>query len=288
MNQRVDVVIPTYNGLPYLKEAVTSVLDQTYKDWRLFVIDDGSPDKGATEKYFKTVKDPRITYIKRRNQGRSATRNYGISIGDSPCIAFLDADDIWYPNKLQKQLELLENKPKVGMVYGLCKVIDEHGHESGAINDLQSGDLFRYLLGGNNISGSASIVMIRREVFDKVGLFREDFSMAEDWEMWLRIARSYDIDYVPEYLAAYRVFEAGSRPKFLEKAQGLDYALPIMIEEFKLNRFEKARLAKACLGQACSLYLDGGDRKVGRRAFFKMLKYNPFAWFLLNRRLKFF
>lgn len=99
----------------------------------------------------------------------------------------------------------------------------------------------------------------------------------------VRVARNYQIDYVPEFLAAYRIGAASSRPKFLEKARGLEYALPIMIDEFKLGPLNRARLGTACLSQACSLYLDGGDRHLARRAFFRMLSYNPLAWITLSR-----
>jgi len=279
----VDVIIPTYNSMPYLKEAIESVIKQTHHNWLLYVVDDGSTDNGATAEYVKGIADHRVTYIKNPKKGRSAARNYGLKRSKSPYVAFLDSDDIWYPAKLQKQLALLTEDKQLGMVYGLCKVIDETGRITSKIADNKRGDLFKYLLSGNNISGSASIVMLRREVFEEIGAFREDFAMAEDWELWLRVARSYTIDYVPEFLAAYRVGAASSRPKFLEKARGLDYALPIMIDEFELGPLNRARLASACLGQACSLYLDGNDRQSARQAFIRMLSYNPLAWLTPNR-----
>jgi len=282
-NPQIDVIIPTYNGMPLLKEAVESVLGQTHEGWLLYVVDDGSTDNGDTARYVKSISDSRVHYLNNPKKGRSAARNHGVQVSKSPYIAFLDSDDIWYPAKLQRQLDLMEKNENLGMVYGLCRVMDEGGKVTSQIADKKRGDLFTYLLSGNNISGSASIVMLRREVFNKIGLFREDFSMAEDWELWLRVARSYRIDYIPEFLAAYRIGVVSSRPKFLEKARGLDYALPIMVNEFKLGIFARARLARACLGQACSLYLDGGDRRSARRTFFRMLCYNPLAWITLNR-----
>lgn len=201
----VDVIIPTYNGLPHLKEAVDSVLNQTYKNFCLYVIDDGSTDRGATEKYIKGLKDRRVKYYKKPNGGQATARNFGIARSSSPYLAFLDADDLWRKDKLEKQLAVFRKKPSVGLVYGLHKLIDADGNVFGDVTYQKRGHLFKYLLSANWISGSGSMVLIKREVFERVGVFREDFLIGEDWEMWLRIARDYEIDYVPEFLADLRV-----------------------------------------------------------------------------------
>jgi glycosyltransferase involved in cell wall biosynthesis len=284
---KVDVIIPTYNGMPYLQQAVQSVLAQSFKDLRLYVIDDDSPDRKPTDKYLASVKDSRLTYIKRPHQGRSQTRNHGIKISKSPYIAFLDADDVWRPDKLAKQVEALEANESLGMVYGLCKLVDQGSHETGELTYNKSGNLFRYLLTGNNISGSASMVLIRRKVLEEVGGFRKDFSMAEDWELWLRIAKKYRIHCVHDFLADIRTDAITVHKKFLEKAKGLDYAFPLIVKEFNLSFFERAKLAKACYSQACLLYLDGGDRQAARHAMFKLFGYNPLAIFTSGKRMYF-
>jgi len=287
MNQPVDVIIPVYNSMPFLKEAVESVLAQTYKNFRLYIVDDASEDNGLTQKYVNELKDPRIQYVRKKHEGRSAARNYGIKITSSPYVAFLDSDDSWHRDKLKKQVSLLSKGLSIGLVYGLANLINAEGNKTGELDYQKRGWLFNYLLGGNRVSGGASMVMIRREVFSKVGVFREDLSMAEDWELWLRIAREYKMDYVAEVLADIRIDLINERPKFLDKAKGLEYALKVMLNEFSLGPIGRAKLATACLSQASSLYLDSGNRSAARRTMLKMLTYNPLAFLTLSNRYRF-
>jgi glycosyltransferase involved in cell wall biosynthesis len=281
-NHTVDVIIPAYNGLPYLKETVESVLSQSHKDLVLYIIDDGSPDNGATKKYAQSLKDGRVRYERKENGGQSTARNYGIRISNSPYVAFVDADDIWHKDKLKKQLELFDRNPEIGMVYGLCKLIDAQNNIFNEVVWQKRGNLFSYLLRGNKISGSASMVLVRREVFEAIGLFHEDFLIGEDWEMWLRIARHYQIDYVPEFIASLRVLENGMQRNYGKMAKGLDYMLPVMVKDFHLNLWERAILGKTCLKEACFLFYNGGDKPAARRIFVKSFAYNPFAFFTLN------
>src|ERR1700761_9344394 len=119
----IDVIVPTHNGLPYLKSAVQGVLDQTYQNFELYIVDDGSTDKTAA--YVHSLTDQRIHYIKKKNGGQATARNLGITKSSSPFLAFLDADDIWYPTKLEKQIALMQQAPDVGLVYGYQYTIDE-------------------------------------------------------------------------------------------------------------------------------------------------------------------
>ena len=283
-NQAVDVIIPTYNGLPYLKQTVDSVLAQTHKNFQLYVIDDGSTDDNATKKYIESIDDARVHYAHKKNGGQATARNYGIRMSTAPFITMLDSDDIWYPTKLEQQLARFECKPEIGLVYGYSKLINASGKVFKKVAYDKAGWLFRYLLRSNKISGSGSMVMIRREVFDRVGLFHEDFLIGEDWEMWLRIARDYEIDYVPDFLVGIRVLDTGMQQNHLKIASGLDYMLPIMVKEFKLGLLSRAIIGTTCLRQACILYFKGGDRKSARRAFYKMLAYNPLAIFFIKPR----
>lgn len=180
---------------------------------------------------------------------------------------------MWHPDKLKSQLNLFEQDPDLGMVYGLHKLIDENGGIIGEVAWRKRGNLFRYLLGGNKISGSGSMVMIKREVFEKVGVFHEDFLIGEDWEMWLRIARDYKIDYVDDFIADLRVLGSGMQQNHLKMARGLEYMLPVMLGEFELSYLDRSRLIGACLRPACANYLDAGDRTSARKAFLKLLRH---------------
>ncbi len=273
--QSVDVIIPTYNGMPYLKEAVESVLAQTHKDFWLYVIDDGSTDNGQTEKYVKSIKDKRIKYIKKANGGQATARNHGIKISSSDYVSFLDADDIWLPKKLQLQLGYLQQNPQYGMVYGYHMLINERDEEVGRINYSREGHLFNYLLGGNRISGSASMIMVRRSVLNDVGLFREDFLIGEDWEMWLKIAKKYQIGCVHHYLANLRALPEGMQKDYLKMARGLEYMLPIMLNELKPGPRGRARLKAVCLYEASIHYFLGGERAKARTSLFRAFLYDP-------------
>jgi len=269
----VDVIIPTYNGLPWLKETIKSVLAQSHKDLVVYVIDDGSTDK--TEEYIKSIKDRRVQYHKKKNGGQSTARNLGIKISKSPYVTLIDSDDVWYQDKIQKQLDVLEEHKDYGMVYGLHKLINEQDEEIGEVTYSRSGDLYHYLLGGNRISGSASMVMIRRSVLDEVGLFHEDFLIGEDWEMWLRIAKNYKIYCIPEFLAGLRVRDNGMQQNYDKMARGLEYMLPIMLDEFKPGPRGRARLKGTIYFDTTLDWFMAGDVDKARKNFRKLLFINP-------------
>ena len=270
---KVDVIIPTFNGLPYLKETIKSILGQTYQDFDLYVIDDGSTDK--TKTYIKSIKDKRVHYHKKKNGGQAQARNVGLRISKSPYVTFVDSDDIWYKDKLKKQVTVLESHSNYGMVYGFHRLIDQNGKVVGKVIYSKTGNLFHYLLGGNRISGSASMVMVRREVFDKVGFFREDFLIGEDWEMWLRIAREYKIYCIEEFLAALRVLPEGMQQDYAKMAKGLDYMLPVMLNEFRPSIRGTARLKGACYFDSALYYFMAGDIDKARTNFRKLAVTNP-------------
>lgn len=205
----IDVIIPTYNNARFLKEAIASVQSQTYQPVQIIVVDDGSTDD--TEAVVKHISDNRIVYIKKENGGPNSARNAGLAHATAELVAFLDADDRWEPTKLAQQVALFEQDTEktLGLVYANYNIIDTDGHERSDIPtvplDTQvRGMAFEALLPGNLILGSASNVLIRRSVFDTVGVFDETLRVGEDWDMWLRIAREFRIDYVDQVLVSIR------------------------------------------------------------------------------------
>src|SRR3990172_11738749 len=120
----VSVIIPTYNGSRFIRETIQSVIGQSYSKIEIIVIDDGSTDD--TSLVVKSITDQRITYIQQKNAGVSTARNHGITVSKGDYIAFLDHDDVWLPCKLEKQLSLFEQNPKVAMVYADTFIIDEN------------------------------------------------------------------------------------------------------------------------------------------------------------------
>lgn len=186
---KVSVIIPTFNRVKFIQRALDSVFAQTYKDYEIVVIDDGSTD--GTGKAMEAHKG-RIKYFYQKNNGISAARNRGIEESAGEYIAFLDSDDWWAPDKLREQVRVLDADPKIGLVYGRMPIMDPKGRQIGLKPQGVSGKNFRQLL---EFWGDlpTSTVMTRRECFKKAGLFDLNLVSMEDIDMWLRIARFYDL-----------------------------------------------------------------------------------------------
>lgn len=200
---KVSVIIPTYNAMPYLPETVDSVLQQTFTDFELIIIDDGSSDQ--TVQWLSELADPRVRLICQENQGVTVARNLGIAEAKGEYIAFLDHDDLWNLTKLEKQVSCLDNNPSVGLVHTWMVLVDEHGKSTGRVMISNAeGDVWKQLLEQNSIASSS--VMVRRCCFETVGVFSpaRDFYTVEDWEFWIRIAASYPFAMIKEPLLSWR------------------------------------------------------------------------------------
>lgn len=202
----VSVIIPNYNTAKYIADAIESVLSQAYQNFELIVVDDGSTDntKEVVQKY---INQPTFKYIFQENKGLSAARNTGIKASQGEFIAFLDADDIWLPEKLEHQIKLMDSD-KVGIVS--CSGYTTN--EKGEILDtfIKKNYSNRYLLlrdlsMKNVVSGGGSTALVRKTCFDVIGLFDENLKSSEDWDMWLRIAQRFDIIFVEKPLVKIRV-----------------------------------------------------------------------------------
>ena len=205
MNQPlVTVVIPNYNCARFLPAALDTVLAQTYPNVEVIVVDDGSKDDSI--EVLKPY-EPRIRVIRQKNQGVSAARNQGIEASRGELVAFLDADDEWHPEKLEKQVALFLARPSVGLVHCAIEYIDESGKSLGINTTGRRGSVLREiaLLQGTVVLAGGSTAIVRRECFDKAGLFDRELSTAADWDMWRRVACHYDIDVVPAPLMRYRL-----------------------------------------------------------------------------------
>ena len=210
--QGIDVIIPVYNGAAFIKDAIISVANQTYRPNQIVVVDDGSTDD--TQKIVFDCKGElsiTVIYIKQDNGGLSSARNTGIMACVSQYIAFLDADDIWEPDKLRKQIQIFnQSKYKnLGVVYCDYSNIDLAGHPLDnfpcyKLDTSIQGNVSEQLLINNVIASSGSGVLIKRECFERVGVFDEVLPTCEDWDMWMRISKFYEYDYVNERLTKLR------------------------------------------------------------------------------------
>jgi glycosyltransferase involved in cell wall biosynthesis len=205
---RVSVVIPTRNRAPLLREAIVSVLAQTFQDFEIIIIDDASEDD--TRSVIAGLSDVRIRYFRHaKNRGEAASRNAGVGHAGGEYIAFLDDDDTWLAEKLAMQVDLLDRSSRrVGGVYTGCDRINiETGATISTVPADKRGNIYGELRAQNWV-GSPSAVMVRRECFDKVGLFDEQIKFGVDYDMWIRISRFYDFEIVNLPLVRYAVHSA--------------------------------------------------------------------------------
>ncbi|MGA1871247.1 MAG: glycosyltransferase family 2 protein [bacterium] len=202
----VSVIIPTYNRAKLLDEAIKSVLEQTYKNFEIIVVDDCSTDN--TEEIVKKIKDTRIRYIRHEeNHGGSAARNTGIKAAKGDYIAFHDSDDLWLPQKLEKQVDILINHKDIALVYTNIIYIDNNGKYLKVgfePTKFVSGYAFKECLLADTPCLLATW-LIRKSCFDTLGYFDEDFQMAQGREMELKIARIYKIYGIKEPLYLNRI-----------------------------------------------------------------------------------
>lgn len=199
---KVSVVIPAYNAMTYLPDTLNSVLQQTFSDFEVLIIDDGSTDR-IQAWVAQNITDPRVRLIAQANQGLSAARNTGIANAQGEYVAFLDADDLWKPTKLEVQVHYLDNNSAVGLVYNWIAVIDAEGKPTGKVwrGDIE-GDVLEEVLQRNIIDCPS--VLVRRKCFEDVGVFDRTLRSVEDWDMWIRIAACYRFAVTREPLVYYR------------------------------------------------------------------------------------
>ena len=211
----VSVVIPTYNRSEFLRESVGSVLAQTFCDLELIVVDDGSSDD--TYEVISSFSDPRIHYEYQENCGVSSARNLGVSRSCTPYLAFLDSDDVWLPDKLERQLSFFGERTDIS----ICQTEEVWVRNGHRVNPKQkhakhSGWIFEDCLPLCIVSPSA--VMFRREAFDALAGFDESFPACEDYDLWLRAALRYEIHTLSEPL----IIKRGGHEDQLSRQWGLD------------------------------------------------------------------
>ncbi len=199
----VSIIVPVYNGASTIRETLNSVLQQSVEDLELIVVDDGSTDN--TLEVAASFDDPRLSVFSYPNAGVSTTRNRGVTHASADYVSFLDADDLWTPDKLARQLDALESSQKAAVAYSWTDYIDQTGQF--IAHDQQvtfSGDVYGELLRRDFLE-SASNATIRRQAFLAVGGFDSSLSGAADWDFFLRLAKCYDFVAVPSLGVLYRI-----------------------------------------------------------------------------------
>ena len=204
----VSVIVTTFNRCEMLAETIQSILDQTFLDFELIVVDNMSED--GTREYINSIQDGRVRYFRNQNFGVVAkNRNYGIREAKGTYIAFCDDDDLWLPNKLEVQVTLLKKNPNKVMCYSQAEsFLDNQTVKKLMIRRSVKKSHFNNLLQGNFIPNSS--VLIKRDVFDRLGYLNESSELREDYEMWLRVTKSFSIHGTDQALIKYRLHSSNS------------------------------------------------------------------------------
>jgi glycosyltransferase involved in cell wall biosynthesis len=207
---RVSVLIAAFNAAAFIEATLESALGQTFGDFEVLVIDDGSRDDTADVVRRVAASDPRLRLIVQENRGLSGTRNRGIAEAHGSLIAFLDHDDLWHPEKLALQVALLDARPRTAVVSCHSALIDtEHRCLGWRFGGDANGDVYAEMLVWDIVSGG-SVTLVRRDALEAVGPFDETLLIREDWDMWIRLARRYEFATVPRVLVGYTRSAASS------------------------------------------------------------------------------
>ena len=243
---KVSVIIPTYNRASLLKEAIQSVLDQTYTDYEIIVVDDGSNDNTDEVVSKLNQSSGKVRYYYQVNSGRSAARNYGISLAKGEYVAFLDADDKFLPDKLYTEVRALEDNPDYGMAYSYSIAVDENGGRLRGGSRLPrtklSGRIYPEMLFFKGTTITTPTVMVRTRVLSEVGGFDETMHICEDLDMWRRIARRYKVLQIEEHLSVVR-YRNNEQPPLMKYVQArTGYYQKAIAEDPGLGRGIQSRL----------------------------------------------
>jgi glycosyltransferase involved in cell wall biosynthesis len=244
----VSVIIPTFNRSAMLREAVESVCMQDYSSKEIIIVDDGSTDD--TEDMISRFQ-PGIIYIRVQNGGVSRARNIGIRRSSGELIAFLDSDDLWLPGKLKRQVEYFQKNPDIH----LCQTEEIWVRNGKRVNSKSIHKKY---------SGSPSAVMIRRRVFDDIGLFDEDMPACEDYDLWLRAALKYQIVTLPDAL----IVKRGGHEDQLSRQWGLDiwriHALEKLLVDEAVDQKLRSLIINDLSRRAC--IVASGAEKRGKKS----------------------
>jgi len=206
MNSLVSVVIPIFNREHLILDTINSVLAQTYQNFEIILVDDGSVDN--TKQVISSINDSRIKYIYQNNAGPSAARNNGIRHAKGEYIAFLDSDDLWLPEKLEKQISVLNNNKNIGIIscWSQCITYDGEKLHMRMCKAKDSKEFcLKILLQPDTVVTGSPTMIVRKECFNKVGYFDEKMKTREDWDMWFRISNKYEFYCINEILTHIKV-----------------------------------------------------------------------------------
>lgn len=280
----VSAIITTKNRLELLKRAINSILDQTFTDYEILIIDDNSIDD--TKEYCTCLinENKKIRYIsipEKESSGISHARNIGIKNSEGKYIAFLDDDDEWYPEKLEKMVEKFENNNKLGMVFGGIEKITSYNNQKIIVKknillEPRKKKNMKYNILWTNLVCGNSNPMIKKEVFETVGYYDENLKEQEDYDMWIRIFQNYEAEYIPELLTKY-YFEVNSRIQSTSNLNNFNICRDYIYTKYQnlfcaLRKEDKIYRKYTDYRLICERALYIGHRKTYRKYLKKRLK----------------
>ena len=272
---KISVIIPAYNAEEHIAETLDSVLAQTYSEFEVIVVDDGSRDQTASiVKQYQEACPEKVRMIQKENAGPAKARNVGIKASTGEYIAFVDADDLWLPEKLEKQVSYFEKQPsQVGLVYSDARKFDQDGVWVNINCPRFNGKIYKNLL--NSMIPNQS-VMVRKKCFEDVGYFEEFLDIIEDHDMWLRICMKYEISCLYEVLSLYREHSQG-RSKEDEKTMNrsigvMEKHLKITAGNIELEDAVKGAFSQRLYNSGC-FYLKEGRMSLARHMFKRSLTF---------------
>lgn len=281
----VSVIIPAYNSEKYIGAAIDSVLAQTYKNYEIIVVDDGSTDNTSevVNKYIipQTIdrRQPTVKYIYQQNKGPSAARNKGIKESNGEYIAFLDSDDMWLPEKLNRQMEFFASSDGYGLIFIGHYLINEMGScvTTHKIDHPETITGVKSFLFGNPHLGTSTIV-IPKKCFDEVGLFDETLMAAEDIDMWIRISRKYKVGCINEPLVRIRFRERSqsTRKDFAHNGRLRLYKKIFNYPELKNKRILKLKANSYMFFSIAKTFCENDDTLGARKMMIKSFLNFPF------------
>lgn len=271
---RVSVVIPAYNSAAYTVETVNSVFAQTYADFEVIVVDDGSTDH--TREALKTF-GADITYLYKENGGACSARNLGIKRARGEFVACLDCDDLWLPEHLERSVAVLEDQPQWAFVFGPSYLIDGEGQTIGLTNykfDLSRA--YRDLLRENYVV--APSVVMRRACLERVGLFDERIFIPADWDLWLRLAHEFAVGYLDTPTVQYRMISNYTLRHVEQYVEETQYVLAKHLATPQLDvAWRQSVLSRFAVNYA-TLYREKGDMVQARLRLRQAIRLDPRAW----------
>jgi glycosyltransferase involved in cell wall biosynthesis len=280
---RVSILLTCYNHIRYLPVAWESIWSQTFTDFEVIAIDDGSKD--GTREWLSAQTQPAKVILNEKNLGTYGSLNRALEAATGEFVAVLNDDDVWAPEKLQRQVELMDSHSQVGLVHTDGWFIDGDGKRMEGtplgfeFPRFETGDVLLDLVYQNKIIASAALV--RRECFEKLGGFNEGYFGSGDWEMWFRVAEQWQVGFVPEPLTFYRVHGANASHK-LDRIWRDDEKLRDWmvgrLNSLEAGRFDDARLRAVKSHNWASLgtvrTLNGAPAK-GREAYKESMRLMP-------------